>query len=118
MAVSTFSSWKVGTIVIARVFLATTLLLRSSDWVSHVKFYAELVVCLELLLGAAIAVGWLMRCAAAIVFLGTISAGALTPHFHHVLLSANAGTTATVLITSGILVCFGDYTDKADAASC
>ena len=70
MAADTFRSWNVRAIVIARVFLATALLLRTLDWVSHVTLYAELVFLFELLLGAAIAVGWLMRYAAAIVFLG------------------------------------------------
>jgi uncharacterized membrane protein YphA (DoxX/SURF4 family) len=116
MAVDTFRSWDARTIVIARAFLATTLLLRTSDGVSHVTFFADLVFLFELLLGAAIAVGWLMRYAAAMVLLGTIAAAALAPHSHLALFPANPGTTAAVLITSGILVCFGQNTDKVDAA--
>jgi uncharacterized membrane protein YphA (DoxX/SURF4 family) len=116
MAVDTFRSWDARTIVIARAFLATTLLLRTSDGVSHVTFFADLVFLFELLLGAAIAVGWLMRYAAAMVLLGTIAAAVLAPDFHLALFSANPGTTAAVLITSGILVCFGQNTDKVDAA--
>jgi uncharacterized membrane protein YphA (DoxX/SURF4 family) len=116
MAVDTFRSWDARTIVIARAFLATTLLLRTSDGVSHVTFFAELVFLFELLLGAAIAVGWLMRYAAAMVLLGTIAAAALAPHCHLALFPANPGTTAAVLITSGILVSFGQNTDKVDAA--
>ena len=115
MAVDTFRSWGARTIVIARAFLATTLLLRTSDGVSHVTFFADLVFLFELLLGAAIAVGWLMRYAAAMVLLGTIAAAVLAPDFHLALFSANPGTTAAVLITSGILVCFGQNTDKVDS---
>jgi hypothetical protein len=116
--VDTFRSWDARTIVIARAFLATTLLLRTSDGVSRVTFFADLVFLFELLLGAAIAVGWLMRYAAAMVLLGTIAAAAavaLAPHSHLVLFPANPGTTAAVLITSGILVCFGQNTDKVDS---
>lgn len=115
MAAGTFGSWNVRAIVIARAFLATALLLRTSDWVSHVTLHAELVFLFELLLGAAIAVGWLMRYAAAIVLLGTIAAAALTPHFHLALFPANPGTTAALLVASGILVCFGQNSDKVDA---
>jgi hypothetical protein len=61
-------------------------------------------------------VGWRIRYAAALAFLGTIAAATLAPHFHFVLLPTNPGTTAALLITSGILVCFGQNTCKAGAA--
>ena len=114
MAVGTLRSWKVRAVVIARVCLATTLLLRISDWASRVTFYTELAILLELVLGAAIAVGWRIRYAAALVFLGTLAAAALAPYLHLVLLPAHPATTAAVLITSGILVCFGQNTEKGE----
>ncbi len=82
MAVATFRSWSVWAIAIARAFLATTLLLRASVGGSHLTFHAEPVFGFELLVGAAIAAGWLIRYAAAMVLLGTIAAAALAPHFH------------------------------------
>ncbi len=112
MAVGTLRSWKVRSIVIARVCLATTLLLGISDWASRVTFYSELAILLELVLGAAIAVGWRIRYAAALVFFGTLAAATLAPYLHLVLLPAHPATTAAVLITSGILVCFGQNTEK------
>ena len=115
MYVGTLRGWNVRAIVIARTFLATTLLLSASVGVSHLTFYAALALMFELLLGAAIAAGWLMRYAAALVLLGTIAAR-VGPHFHFALLPAHPGTTAAVLIASGILVCFGQNTDKVDAA--
>lgn len=42
--------------------------------VSELAFHAELVFSLELLLGAAIAAGWLMRYASTLVVVGTIAA--------------------------------------------
>ena len=116
MAADTFRNWNVRAIMISRVFLATTLLLRTFDWISHVTFYAELAFSLELLLGAAIAVGWLMRYAAAMVFLGTLAAASLPPHFGLAILPFPPGTTVALLLASSILVCFGQNTDKVDSA--
>jgi hypothetical protein len=116
MATDAFKNWNARTTVIARVFLATTLLLRTFDWIPDATIYAKLVFSFELLLGAAIAVGWLMRYAAAIVFLGTLAAVALTSYFHLVLLPAHPGTIASLLIASGILVCLGPSSDKVDPA--
>ena len=116
MAADTFRSWNVRAIVISRVFLATTLLLRTFDWISHATFYAELVSSLELLLGAAIAVGWLMRYAAAMVFLATLAAASLPPHFRLAILPSHPGTTVALLLASSILVCFSQNTDKVESA--
>ena len=112
MAVGTLGSWKVRAIVIARICLATTLLLETSDWPSHVTLYSELAILLELVLGAAIAVGWRIRYAAALVFVGNLAAATLAPYPHLVFLPANPATTTAVLITSGILVCYGQSTEK------
>lgn len=116
MAADTFRSWNGRAIVVARVFLATTLLLRTLDWVSHVTFYADLVFLFELLLGAAIAVGWLMRYAAAMVFLGILATSSLPPHFRLAVLPSHPGTVVALVVASAILVCYGQNTDKADSA--
>lgn len=113
MVVGTLRSWKVRAIVIGRICLATTLLLRTSDWASHVTFLSKLAILLELVLGAAIAVGSRMRYAAALAFLGPLAAAMLAPYLHLVFRPANPAATAAVLITSGILVCFGQNTEKA-----
>ena len=112
---ATFRNWNVWAITTTRTFLATTLLLSASIGVSHLTFHGELAFVFELLSGVAIAAGWLMRYAAAFVLLGTIVARVLAPHFHLALLTTNPGTTAAVLIASGILTCFGRSTDKANA---
>ena len=115
MAIATFRNWNGWTITIARAFLASTLLLSASFGLSHLTFHAAFVFGFELLLGAAIAAGWLMRYAAILVLLGTSAARVLAPHFHLALIPANTGTTVAVLIASGILVCIGQSTSKADA---
>lgn len=113
MAADIFRSWNVRAIVISRVFLATTLLLRTVDWMPRVTFYTELVFSLELLLGAAIAVGWLMRYAAALVFVGTLAVVSLPPHFRLAIFPLHSGTTVALLLASSILVCFGQNRTKA-----
>ena len=116
MTVTPFRVWRVRTIIIARTFLAATLLLGASVGVSHRAFSAEIVFLFELLLGAAIAAGWRMRYAAALVFLGTIGARVLAPHLQLVPVPTNMGTTAAVLIASGILACCGASTARVWAA--
>ena len=116
MAIATFKNWNGWAITIARTFLASTLLLGASVGLSHLTFHAALVLGFELLLGAAIATGWLMRYAAILVLLGTSAARVLAPYFHLALVPANTGTTVAVLIASGILVFFGQSISKADAA--
>ena len=115
MAIATFRNWNGWAITIARAFLASTLLLSASFGLSHLTFHAAFVFGFELLLGAAIAAGWLHADAAILVLLGTSAARVLAPHFHLALIPANTGTTVAVLIASGILVCFGQSTSKADA---
>ncbi|MGD0466894.1 MAG: hypothetical protein ABSA54_00825 [Terriglobales bacterium] len=116
MAVDTWKRRTLCAATIARAFLAVNLLLSAFDSVFQFTFRAQLAFSLELLLGAAIAVGWLMRYAAALVLLGTLAASFLVPQFHIASLPANAWTTTFVLIASGILVCFGRNTDNVDAS--
>lgn len=116
MAVATFRNWNMWAITIARTFLATTLLLSASVGVSHLTFHGAVAFGFELFSGVAIAGGWLMRYAAAFVLLGATAGRVLAPHFHLALLPTNPGTTAAVLIASGILMCFGRSTDKGNIA--
>jgi hypothetical protein len=107
--------WSRWSIVIARTFLATTLLLGSSGRIFHLTFRADLLFWLELLLGAAIAAGWLIRYTAAFVLLGTAAASVLPSYFHLAFLPSDKGTTVAVLIASGLLVCFGQNVDNIGA---
>jgi hypothetical protein len=116
MAGDTWKRWTLCAATIARAFLAVNLLLSAFTTIFQFAFRAQLAFSLELLLGAAIAVGWLMRYAAALVLLGTLTASFLVPQFHIVSLPANEWTTTFVLIASGILMCFGRNTDNVDAS--
>ena len=112
MAIATFREWNVWAIVIARTFLATTLLLSAFVGASRSTLNAEIVFLSELFLGTAIVVGWRIRYIAVLVFLGTVAARLLVPDLRLVLLPASTGTTSAVLIASGFLVCFGDSTTQ------
>jgi hypothetical protein len=112
MATATFRNWNVWAIALARIFLATTLLLSAFVGVSHLTLSTGIGFLSELLLGTAIVAGWRIRYVAILVFLGTIAARFLVPDFQLVLLPADTGTTSAVLIASGILVCFGDSTTQ------
>ena len=116
MAVGTLGSWQGRTIIIARTLLATTLLLSAFVGASHPTVNAEIVFLCELFLGAAIAAGWRIRYVAVLVFLGTIAARLLGPDLRLVLLPTSVGTTAALLIASGILICFGRSTDTVNIA--
>ena len=80
------------------------LLLSASSQFFQLTVQGELAFLLELLLGAAIAAGWLMPYAAALVLLGILAASSSAPHFHLASLPPNAWTTVFVLVASGILV--------------
>ena len=108
MTLGTSRRWSVHALTIARTFLAMLL----SAFVGP----PQLAFSLELLLGTAIAAGWLMRHAGTLVLIGTIAERIQAPHSRLALLPANTGATAAVLIASGILVCFCQSTNKADAA--
>jgi hypothetical protein len=116
MGVGRFGSWQVGTVIIARTLLATTLLLSSFVGASHPTVNAEIVFLCELFLGAAVAAGWRMRYVAALVFLGTTAARVLAPDLQLFPLPADTGTTSALLIASGILVCFGDSSTQVSGS--
>jgi len=58
MAIATLRNWTARAIAIARIFLATTLLLSAFVGASHPTLNAEIVFLAELFLGTAIAAGW------------------------------------------------------------
>ena len=102
MAVDTWKRWNLCAATVARVFLAAILLLSASTTVFQFTLRAELTFSLELLLGVAIAAGWLVQYAAALVLFGTLAASFLVPQFHIADLPASASATAFVLIASGL----------------
>jgi hypothetical protein len=116
MAVDIWQGWNLCAATIARIFLASILLLSAFTMVFESGFRAELAFSLELLLGAAIATGWLMRYASALVLLGTLAASFLLPHFRIASLPDDPWSTAFVVLASGILTFCGQNTENVDPA--
>jgi hypothetical protein len=109
-------NWTLCATTVARVFLAAILLLSASTTIFQLTVQGELAFSFELLLGAAIAAGWLVQYAAALVLLGMPAASFLVPHFHLASLPPNVWATTAVLVASGILMCFGRNSGNCDAA--
>ena len=106
--------WNGWAIAIARAFLASTLLLSASFGLSHLSSSMPRRLGFELLLGAAIAAGWLMRYAAILVLLGTSAARVLAPHF---IGSGFSGySNYLVHLIAVIALYFSQSTGNADAS--
>jgi|KBSMisStaDraftv2_1062788.scaffolds.fasta_scaffold00783_24 hypothetical protein len=92
--------------MIARIFLASTLLLSAGTLIFEHGARTKLVSLVELFLGVVITVGWKTRYAAGLVLLGTLAMNLWVIPFR----IAFTGSQAAVLgliISSGFLICFG-----------
>lgn len=112
VAVGTLGRWNGWAIAIGRTFLASTLLLGAFARIPQLAFPADLVLPFELLLGTAIAVGLLVRYAAALVAIDLIGKHLLVGHFYPNLLPHSTGNTVAMLIASGLLVLLSWNTGK------
>lgn len=117
MPVDTRRNWTLCATTIARVFLAAILLLSASATLFQHTVQGELAFVLELLLGAAIAAGWLVQYAATLVLLSVLAASYLAPHFHLASLPPGVWATIPVLIASGILATCGRNSRNVDFVS-
>ena len=117
MPVDTRRNWTLCATTVARVFLAAILLLSASTTIFQLTVQGELAFSFELLLGAAIAAGWLVQYAAALALLGIPAATFLVPHFHLASLPPNVWATTAVLVASGILASCGRNSGNVDSAS-
>ena len=116
MAAETWRRWNLCAGTVARVFLAAILLLSAYTSFFQHTVQGEFAFSLELLLGAAIAAGWLVQYAATLVLLGILAASFLAPHFHLACLPPNVWATIAVLIASGIIASCGGNSGNVDAA--
>ena len=116
MTADTWRRWNLCAGTVARVFLGAILLLSACTTFFQHTVQGEFAFSLELLLGAAIAAGWLVQYAATLVLLRILAAGFLAPHFHLACLPPNVWATIAVLIASGILASCGGNSGNVDAA--
>jgi hypothetical protein len=116
MATGNLRTWGVQALSIARIFLATTLLLIASAGLLHVTLYTEIVSLFALFLGIAIAVGWRVRYASAFALLGSLGTHFLATYCDVAPVPADTGTTVAVWVSGCALVYFGQISDGADTA--
>jgi len=98
--------WTSYAAMIARIVLASTLLLSAYSLIFQPGLCTRMAGIAELLLGTVIATGWKTRYASALVLLGTLATISSVMPFHAV--SAEIRPSAVALIVSScFLVCFG-----------
>lgn len=120
MVLEARKSWISHAVIIARIFVASTLLSSACTTILHPGLEARLVSGVELLLGLIVAAGWHMRYAAGLALLGTV--GALSTSFLATLFrtgswgSHNPAAIALV-IASGFLLYFGRGDVNGDISS-
>ncbi len=98
--------WALEVAMIARIVLASTLLLNACTLIFERGFRMKLVSLVELFLGAIIAVGWQTRYAAGLVLLGTLAASLWLTPLYAVLAESQPAVQALIL-PSFFLICFG-----------
>jgi len=107
MALDATKSWTLQAALIARIILASTLLLNACTLIFQPGSWTKLISFVELLLGMAVAEGWQLRFTAGLVLVGTLFTS-LGPIFLH---SASAGSHAlasiALTIPSTVLLCLG-----------
>jgi hypothetical protein len=102
--------------MVARLFLASTLLLNASALVFQTGFGTKLIFLTELSLGVVIAIGWETRYAAGLVLLGTVAASLSFIPLR--IVSAGSQSIPLALVTaSALLICFGRNNAFRDSIS-
>lgn len=98
--------WTLYAAMIARIFLASTLLLNACTLIFRDAARTNLITLVELLLGVFIAVGWGTRYAAGLVLVGTLATRLWVIPLRMALLGSRSAVLASI-VSSGILICFG-----------
>ena len=107
MALDATKSWTLQAALIARIFLASTLLLNACTLIFQPGSWTKLVSVVELLLGMVVAEGRRLRFVAGLVLVGSLSTS-LGPIFLHRAYAGSSVLAAIALvIPSTVLLCFG-----------
>ena len=100
-------NWTLRAALIARIFLASTLLLNACTLIFEPGPWTKLISVAELLLGMAMAEGWHLRSVAGLVLAGTLFTS-LAPIFLPGAMAGNhAIASIALIIPSSVLLCFG-----------
>lgn len=100
-------SWTLRAALIARIFLASTLLLNACTLIFEPGPWTKLISVVEVLLGMAIAEGWHLRYAAGLVLLGTLSTSLLPIFLRRAMAGSHVLASIALVIPSAVLLFFG-----------
>ncbi len=109
MVLDARKSWTLQAALIARIFLASTLLLNACTLIFEPSPWTKLISVIEVLLGMAIAEGWHLRYAAGLVLLGTLSTSLLPIFLRRATAGSHVLASIALVIPSGVLLCFGRH---------
>ncbi len=102
-------SWALRAALIARIFLASTLLLNACTLIFEPGLSRKLISVVELLLSMAIAEGWHLRYAAGLALVGALSTSLLPIFLHRAMAGSHVLASIALVIPSGAVLCFGRH---------
>lgn len=94
-------------VIIARVFLASTLLLSACTLILQPGLWVKLISAAELSLGIIIAADWHIRYAGGVALLGTVFTSFLAGPFRMASTEGHVQSATALMIASVLLLCFG-----------
>lgn len=107
MVMDAAKRWTLQAALIARIFLASTLLLNACTLIFEPGLRTKLISVGELLLGMAVAEGWRLRFTAGLVLAGALSTSLGPMWLHGTFAGSHVLVPAALIIPSSVLLCFG-----------
>ena len=107
MVMDAAKRWTLQAAVIARIFLASTLLLDACILIFQPGLRTKLISVGELLLGMAVAEGWRLRFTAGLVLAGALSTSLGPMWLHGAFAGSQVLIPVALIIPSCVLLCFG-----------
>ncbi len=109
MVLDARKSWTLQAALIARIFLASTLLLNACTLIFQHGPWTKLISSAGLLLGIVIAEGWHLRYAAGLALVGTLSTSLLPIFLRRATAGSHVLASIALVIPSGVLLCLGRH---------
>jgi len=107
MVMDAAKRWTLQAALIARIFLASTLLLNACTLIFEPGSWTKLISVVELLLGMAVAEGWRLRFTAGLVLAGALSTSLRSMWLHGTFAGSQVLVPIALIIPSSVLLCFG-----------